>query len=158
MLKVLGDPQQSFRSVHIAGTNGKGSVSAMCASIFQEAGHRTGLYTSPHLVEFEERIQVDGVNISHEEMTDLAEEMRALVRSDAFPEGRDLTFFEITTAMAFLHFARKKVEIAVWRWAWEEGSMPPTWSSPDVLEVGMGGRLDATMWSARTARSSPASV
>ncbi len=97
----------------------------MCASIFQEAGHRTGLYTSPHLVEFEERIQVDGVSISHVEMASLAEEMRSLVSSDAFPEGRDLTFFEITTAMAFLHFARKKVEIA-------------------VLEVGMGGRLDAT--------------
>jgi len=125
LLKALGDPQQSFRSVHIAGTNGKGSVSAMCASIFQEAGHRTGLYTSPHLVEFEERIKVDGVNISHAEMTDLAEEMRSLVCSDAFPEGRDLTFFEMTTAMAFIHFARKKVEIA-------------------VLEVGMGGRLDAT--------------
>ena len=133
LLKVLGDPQLSFRSVHIAGTNGKGSVSAMCASIFREAGHRTGLYTSPHLVDFEERIQVDGVSISHAEMTSLAEEMRALVSTNAFPEGRELTFFEITTAMAFLHFARMKVEIA-------------------VLEVGMGGRLDATTWSVRTAR------
>ena len=60
LLRVLGDPQQSFRSVHVAGTNGKGSVSAMCASIFETAGYRTGLYTSPHLVDFEERIQVDG--------------------------------------------------------------------------------------------------
>jgi dihydrofolate synthase/folylpolyglutamate synthase len=125
LLRVLGDPQQSFRSVHVAGTNGKGSVSAMCASIFETAGYRTGLYTSPHLVDFEERIQVDGERIGPLEVASLCEELRGLIESDGFPEGRQMTFFEITTVMAFLHFARKNVRIA-------------------VIEVGMGGRLDAT--------------
>lgn len=124
VLYALGDPQKTFRSVHVAGTNGKGSVCAMLSSIFHEAGYRTALYTSPHLVDFTERIQVDGEHITEKEVASLAEEVRAVIAEKAVP-GRDLTFFEMTTAMAFLHFQRKGVEMA-------------------VVEVGMGGRLDAT--------------
>jgi len=125
LMLALGDPQLKFRTVHIAGTNGKGSVSAMLDRIYREAGLRTGLYTSPHLEDFRERIQVDGVMISSEEVVSLVDEIRSIMRSDALPKGRDLTFFEITTAIAFLHFQRKGVEMG-------------------VIEVGMGGRLDAT--------------
>jgi len=124
VLSALGDPQNSFRSIHVAGTNGKGSVCAMLSSIFREAGYRTGLYTSPHLVDFTERIQVDGETIREREVASLAEEVRSVISSKVVP-GRDLTFFEMTTAMAFLYFQRKGVELA-------------------VIEVGMGGRLDAT--------------
>ena len=124
VLSALGDPQDKFRSVHVAGTNGKGSVCAMLSSIFREAGYHTGLYTSPHLVDFTERIQVDGEQISEEEVASLAEEVRTVIAEKAVP-GRDLTFFEMTTAMAFLCFQRKGVELA-------------------VVEVGLGGRLDAT--------------
>jgi len=126
LLRRLGDPQTSFRSVHVAGTNGKGSVSAMLASILKEQGYRTGLYTSPHLVDFRERIQVDGVMIPSGDLVRLAEEVRgqvedmSLVNRDSHP-----TFFEVATALAFLHFAEKDVQQA-------------------VVEVGMGGRLDAT--------------
>lgn len=126
LLSRMGDPQLRFRSVHVAGTNGKGSVSAMTSSVLREAGYRTGLYTSPHLVDFRERIQVDGVLIGHREMLRLAEEVRGIaetMRSEG--EEKRLTFFELTTAMAFAHFADQGVEEA-------------------VVEVGMGGRLDAT--------------
>ncbi|MCE5295879.1 MAG: bifunctional folylpolyglutamate synthase/dihydrofolate synthase [Euryarchaeota archaeon] len=125
LMAALGNPERSFRSVHVAGTNGKGSVCAMLASIFQEAGLVTGLYTSPHLVDFEERIQVQGAMVPKVEVAALAEEIRQIVESPEFPKGRRLTFFEITTAIAFLHFKRKGVQMA-------------------VVEVGMGGRLDAT--------------
>ena len=125
VLNLLGDPQLSFRSVHVAGTNGKGSVCAMLSSIFRKGGYRTGLYTSPHLVDFTERIQIDGEQISPEEVARLAEEVRQAMDSPKVPFGRKLTFFEVTTAIAFLYFQRKGVEVA-------------------VVEVGMGGRLDAT--------------
>jgi dihydrofolate synthase / folylpolyglutamate synthase len=125
LLGCLGDPQRSYRSVHVAGTNGKGSVCAMTASILQAAGLRTGLYTSPHLVDFRERIMVDGKMITEEEVVDLAGTVREAGESSRDAEGRPLTFFEVTTAMAFLHFSRKGVQVA-------------------VVEVGMGGRLDAT--------------
>ncbi|MFA5312007.1 MAG: folylpolyglutamate synthase/dihydrofolate synthase family protein [Methanomassiliicoccales archaeon] len=125
LMAALGNPERSFRSVHVAGTNGKGSVCAMLASIFQEAGLVTGLYTSPHLVDFEERIQVHGGMVQREEVAALAAEIKQIMDSPDFPEGRRLTFFEITTAIAFLHFKRKGVQMA-------------------VVEVGMGGRLDAT--------------
>jgi dihydrofolate synthase/folylpolyglutamate synthase len=126
LLHRLGDPQQSFRAVHVAGTNGKGSVSAMLASVLQEQGYRTGLYTSPHLVDFTERIQVDGVRISMHDLSHLAEEVRGHVE-DMYLVNRDShpTFFEVATALAFLHYAEEGVQEA-------------------VVEVGMGGRLDAT--------------
>ncbi len=123
LLKELGDPQERFGTVHVAGSNGKGSVSAMGASILRSAGHRTGLYTSPHLVRFTERMTVDGKEMSGTRLVKYVSELRELAGSGKFP--RPLTFFEITTAMAFLHFAENQVEEA-------------------MVEVGMGGRLDAT--------------
>ena len=124
LLSRLGDPHRRFRSLHVAGTNGKGSVSAMAGSVLREAGYRTGLYTSPHLVDFRERIRVNGDCIGEGEMLRLAAEVRSIAE-DMAAHGRRLTFFELTTAMAFAHFADAGVEAA-------------------VVEVGMGGRLDST--------------
>jgi dihydrofolate synthase/folylpolyglutamate synthase len=120
-LKNLGDPHKRFAAVHIAGTNGKGSVAAMLHAIFSAAGHRVGLYTSPHLVRFTERIRVGTESIAEADVVALAREIRA----GATVHGIDLTFFEFVTVMALLHFARQGVELA-------------------VVEVGLGGRLDAT--------------
>jgi dihydrofolate synthase/folylpolyglutamate synthase len=119
LLKTLGDPHQVLPSVHIGGTNGKGSVSTLVAAALREAGWRVGLYTSPHLISFRERIQVDGVPIS--------EEAVAMWTSRLLPAilERKATFFEATTALAFADFAARGAEIA-------------------VVEVGLGGRLDST--------------
>jgi dihydrofolate synthase/folylpolyglutamate synthase len=116
----LGQPQESYPIIHVAGTKGKGSICALCASALQAGGYRVGLYTSPHLEDYVERIQVDGQPISHAELVELVEELRPKLDS-----GTALTTFEITTAMAFLYFARRGVNAA-------------------VIEVGLGGRLDAT--------------
>jgi dihydrofolate synthase/folylpolyglutamate synthase len=113
----FGHPERSFRAIHVAGTNGKGSVCAFTASMLRAQGKRVGLYTSPHLNRFAERIQIDGTPISDEHLARLIEEVM-----DRAP---DLTFFEVATLMSFLAFREAKVD-----WA--------------VLEVGMGGRLDAT--------------
>jgi dihydrofolate synthase/folylpolyglutamate synthase len=122
LMSSLDDPHKSFLSVHVAGTNGKGSVSAIIASILKSAGLRVGLFTSPHIVSFTERIRINGEEISEDEIIELADEIRCIVErhGDFSP-----TFFEIVTAMALLYFERKKIDIA-------------------VMEVGMGGRLDAT--------------
>ena len=120
LLDTLGNPDRRFLSIHIAGTKGKGSCSAMLASILRQAGYRTGLYTSPHLHSFRERIQVDGELIAEQELSDLTERIRPIAAED--PE---LTTFEVATALAFEHFARRQVQVA-------------------VVEVGLGGRLDAT--------------
>jgi dihydrofolate synthase/folylpolyglutamate synthase len=120
LLALLGNPQRSFRSVHIAGTKGKGSTAAMIESVLRAAGHRTGLYTSPHLHTFRERIRVAGDLIPESEVVRLVEEMRPLVA-----QVPDITTFEVMTGLAFFWFAEQGVE-----WA--------------VLEVGLGGRLDAT--------------
>lgn len=122
LLDTLGNPQNSFRSMHVAGTNGKGSVCAMAASVLNEAGYKTGLYTSPHLLRFNERITVSGRQITHRELVEAASVTRAASRKAGLG---DMTFFEFTTAMAFVHFREKKAEFA-------------------VIETGMGGRLDAT--------------
>lgn len=124
LLGKLGDPHLRFRSVHVAGSNGKGSVSAMTASVLQEAGYTTGLYTSPHLVDFRERMRVNGKEVPEHELLRLVEEIRGIAESTTSPEER-LTFFELTTGIAFAYFADSGVEEA-------------------VVEVGMGGRLDAT--------------
>lgn len=118
LLARLGDPQEGFLSFHIAGTKGKGSTAAFAASLLGAAGLKVGLYTSPHLKEVRERIQVSGVPIPEEALADLIFRIRPQV-----PAG--LTYFELLTACAFLHFARQRVDVA-------------------VLEVGLGGRLDAT--------------
>ncbi len=120
-LALFGHPEKQFPSFHIAGTNGKGSTAAMIHRILSLAGYRTALYTSPHLVCFTERIRVDDVEISPEEVVELAEEVRDRTAAAAVA----LTFFEFVTVMGFVHFARQKVDVA-------------------VVEVGLGGRLDAT--------------
>jgi dihydrofolate synthase/folylpolyglutamate synthase len=133
LLARLGDPQAGFRSVLVAGTNGKGSVTACLASILREAGHRPGVYTSPHLVRFEERIAVGGESIAGDDVAALAGEVRDAIDAIGAPRGANAngsadatpTYFEATTALAFLHFRRRGVPIA-------------------LLEVGMGGRFDAT--------------
>lgn len=124
LLKLFGNPQDDFKSVHIAGTNGKGSVTAMVSSILREAGFRTGMYTSPHLDDFRERIEMDGVPISRDELTSLVERIKPLIL-EVKRKASHPTFFEVTTAVAFKYFSEKKVDYA-------------------VVEVGLGGRLDAT--------------
>ncbi|HXB91731.1 MAG TPA: folylpolyglutamate synthase/dihydrofolate synthase family protein [Puia sp.] len=115
----LGNPERNFKAVHVAGTNGKGSTSHMLAAIFQQAGYKTGLYTSPHLKDFRERIRVNGKMIEEAFVVDFVQRTRAL--SDKI----DPSFFEVTVAMAFDYFARQQVDIA-------------------IVEVGLGGRLDST--------------
>ncbi len=120
LLDKLGAPQGRYPTLHVAGTKGKGSVSAMLASVAQASGQRVGLYTSPHLHTYRERIQVNGEPIAREVMGRLVGEIRPQVESIA-----GLTTFEVTTALAFLYFAQEAVDLA-------------------VMEVGLGGRLDAT--------------
>ena len=125
LLARLGDPQTAFPSVLIAGTNGKGSVAAFTASILRHAGYAPGVYTSPHLVTFEERIVVGEEPIPGPEVAALTSELRRVIVGDRLLRNDPPTYFEATTALAFLHFRRRKIPIA-------------------VLEVGMGGRFDAT--------------
>jgi dihydrofolate synthase / folylpolyglutamate synthase len=120
MLAGLGNPQDQYRTVHIAGSNGKGSIAAMLTAILGEAGFSVGLYTSPHLVKFNERISINGRPIEDHEVVEAYEAVREAHQAERTP-----TFFEFTTAMAFWSFARHHVD-----WA--------------VIETGMGGRLDAT--------------
>jgi len=115
----LRNPHLSYPSIHVAGTNGKGSVSHMIASVLQEAGYRTGLYTSPHLKDFRERIKVNGAMIAKEEVVNFIEKHKSVL------ESLKPSFFEMTVAMAFNYFAESKVDVA-------------------VIEVGLGGRLDST--------------
>ncbi|NWF52531.1 MAG: bifunctional folylpolyglutamate synthase/dihydrofolate synthase [Nitrospirae bacterium] len=126
LVSILGNPHKAFYSVHVAGTNGKGSTSAIIASILKAAGFNVGLFTSPHIVSFTERIRVNGKEISEDDIIILTEEIREKIISiNSFDTDFSPTFFEVVTAMAFLYFQRKGIDIA-------------------VIEVGMGGRLDAT--------------
>ena len=118
-----GNPHERLRFTHVAGTNGKGSVCAMLESICREAGMKTGLFTSPHLLSFRERIQVNRQPVSEAQVVRLVECLQALMRN--FPADRLPTFFEVVTVMALEHFAREEVDIVLW-------------------ETGLGGRLDAT--------------
>ena len=115
----LGRPHQKFKSIHVAGTNGKGSSSHMLASILQEAGYKVGLYTSPHLKDFRERIRINGVTIEQDYVLDFVVSNRIFFEQEAF------SFFEMTVSLAFDYFAKQQVDVA-------------------VVEVGLGGRLDAT--------------
>lgn len=115
----LGNPEDKFKSIHVGGTNGKGSCSHMIASILQEAGYKVGLYTSPHLKDYRERIKINGVEISEEFVVDFVEEHKL------FLETHQFSFFEMTVGLAFDYFAKEQVDIA-------------------VIEVGLGGRLDST--------------
>lgn len=126
LLHRIGDPQSKFPAVHVTGSNGKGSVCAFTDSILRAAGHRTGLYTSPHLIRFNERIMVDGREISDDDVVSLYELVKPHAASMAAEsKAKQPTFFEITTAMAFRYFAEKEVDLV-------------------VAEVGMGGGMDAT--------------
>ncbi len=126
LLSLLGDPQAGLKAVHVTGTNGKGSICAYTASVLRKAGYRVGLYTSPHLVHFNERIQVDGVPISDADILRLWDGIQPAMREmDGERAVNRPTFFEVTTAMAFQYFREKEVDIA-------------------AVEVGMGGRFDAT--------------
>src|SRR5215210_229086 len=107
LCEFIGDPQLQFKSIHIAGTNGKGSTSHMLAAILQTAGYKTGLYTSPHLKDFRERIKVDGEMVNEQSVIDFTERLKPLI------EEIEPSFFEITVAMAFEWFVRQKVDVAV---------------------------------------------
>ena len=120
LMAELGSPQRDYPIIHVAGTKGKGSTSALCAAALQAAGYRTGLYTSPHLLDYAERIRVNMDPIDHSQFAELVDEIGPAVAR--IPK---LTTFEITTALGLLHFARSSVDVA-------------------VIEVGLGGRLDAT--------------
>lgn len=117
--KQIGKPHGSFKSIHIAGTNGKGSTAHMIASIVQTAGYKTGLYTSPHLLDFRERIKVNGLKISKDEVVEFISVYKK------YFEDEKLSFFEMTVGLAFWYFKKKQVEYG-------------------IIEVGLGGRLDAT--------------
>nr|PZN53516.1 MAG: dihydrofolate synthase [Bacteroidota bacterium] len=119
LCEALGNPQNRFQSIHIAGTNGKGSTAHMIAAVLQSAGYRTGLYTSPHLKSFTERIRVNGLEMEEDAVTEFVNRAQLLI------EEVKPSFFEITVAMAFEYFASKEVDVA-------------------VVEVGLGGRLDST--------------
>ena len=120
LMEALGNPQKAYPIIHVAGTKGKGSTSALAAAALQAAGYKTGLYTSPHLQDYVERIQVDGQPVSHAGLVELVGQVKA-----AMAQIPKLTTFEITTALGLLYFAQQKVDAA-------------------VIEVGLGGRLDAT--------------
>lgn len=117
--EALGNPQNKFKSIHIAGTNGKGSVSHMLAAVLQTAGYKTGLYTSPHLFDFRERIKVDGNMVPEQFVIEFTDRVKRLI------ENIQPSFFEITVAMAFEYFSQQNVDIA-------------------IIETGLGGRLDST--------------
>lgn len=119
LCECLGNPQTKFKAIHVGGTNGKGSVSHMLAAVLQTAGYKTGLYTSPHLYDFRERIKVNGVMAEENFIIDFTERIQPLI------EEIEPSFFEITVAMAFNYFAQQQVDAA-------------------VIEVGLGGRLDST--------------
>ncbi len=119
LCNALGNPQNNFKSIHIAGTNGKGSTSHMLASILQQAGYKTGLYTSPHLKDFRERIKINGEMVPEEFVVDFVKRIKPTT------EAIEPSFFEVTVAMAFDYFAKEKVDFA-------------------VIETGLGGRLDST--------------
>src|SRR5690606_25916125 len=119
LMEHLGNPHQDYKTIHIAGTNGKGSSSHMMASVLQEAGYKTGLTTSPHLKDFRERIRVNGNLCSEEFIMDFVAE------NAEFIENLGASFFEVSIAMAFTYFSKEKVDLA-------------------VIETGLGGRLDST--------------
>lgn len=119
LLTHLNSPHKHFKSIHIGGTNGKGSTAHMIASVFQESGYKVGLYTSPHLIDFRERILINGCKISKEFI------IRFVKQNKYFFESNHLSFFEMTVGMAFKYFSKEKVDVA-------------------IIEVGLGGRLDST--------------
>ena len=127
LMELMDGPHRKFRSIHVAGTNGKGSTALFLASMLQASGRRVGLYTSPHLVSFTERVRINGTPISEDRVVELAGRIRERSRGVAGPDGEPITptFFEVTTALAFAYFAEEGTDVV-------------------VVETGMGGRLDST--------------
>ena len=125
LMERFGNSQDRLPVIHVAGTNGKGSVCAMLASVLRQSGYRVGLYTSPHLIEYTERIQIDGQSIAREDWLSIGLEVKEVAEQIAAAGGNHATFFELITAIAFVYFARAGVDVV-------------------VLETGVGGRLDAT--------------
>jgi dihydrofolate synthase/folylpolyglutamate synthase len=125
LLKHLGNPHTKFKTAHVAGTKGKGSTCHMLAGMLQSGGLKTGLYTSPHILDMRERIRLNGEMISHQELVELVKRVEPVLKKMGAANGDRPTFFEIFTAMSFCYFADRKVDIA-------------------VIETGMGGRLDST--------------
>ena len=123
LASLVESPHKQLRFIHVAGTNGKGSVCAMLESVYREAGYRTGLFTSPHLISFRERIQVNRNLIPETTVARLSSELVELMAT--FPKGQKPTFFEMAVVMALCHFSEQKCDVVLW-------------------ETGMGGRLDAT--------------
>ena len=119
MVDYLGNPHNKFQSIHIAGTNGKGSTAHLIASVFQQSGYKVGLYTSPHLKDFSERVRVDGTAVERKEIIDF------VAQHKNYFETHKSSFFEMTVGLAFDRFAFHQVDVA-------------------IIEVGLGGRLDAT--------------
>jgi dihydrofolate synthase/folylpolyglutamate synthase len=119
LAKAVGNPHLKFPSIHVAGTNGKGSTCAFIASIFSQSGYRTGLYTSPHLVRFTERIRINGIEMPDDRLVEYVSQLRPMI------EKHHATFFEATTCVAFQYFADERVDVA-------------------IIETGLGGRLDST--------------
>ena len=119
LCNYLNNPQNTFKSIHVGGTNGKGSTSHMLASVLQEAGYKTGLHTSPHLKDFRERIRVNGKVAEESFVVEFVHEHKAFI------EANQLSFFELTVGMAFEYFKKQQVDVA-------------------IIEVGLGGRLDST--------------
>ena len=124
LMEKLGNPQDQLKIIHVAGTNGKGSVCAMLSSVLREAGYRVGLFTSPHLIEYNERIQINRKPINQKDFEELSLDMQKVCREISKEKERPI-FFEVITAMAFTHFAKEKVDLV-------------------ILETGIGGRYDAT--------------
>jgi len=118
-LEYLGNPQKSLKTIHIAGSNGKGSTASFISSILQESGYRTGLYTSPHFIKFNERVVINGIQVNDKFIADF------ITEHEAYIDEHQLTFFEVTTALAFKYFSEEDVDVS-------------------VIETGLGGRLDAT--------------
>ena len=125
LMARFGDPQESIPVIHVAGTNGKGSCCAMLSQILKESGYKVGMYTSPHLVEYTERIQIDGKQIAKEDFVQIGLEVKEAAEAIAAEGENHATFFELITAIGFIYFARKQADVL-------------------VLETGVGGRLDAT--------------
>ncbi|MCH7534401.1 MAG: bifunctional folylpolyglutamate synthase/dihydrofolate synthase, partial [Bacteroidetes bacterium] len=119
LCNAMGNPQNKFKSIHVAGTNGKGSVCNMLSAILQSSGLKVGLYTSPHLQDFRERVRINGKMISKKAIVDFVAQQKEII------ETLDASFFEMTVALAFHHFSQQQVDVA-------------------IIEVGLGGRLDST--------------
>ena len=161
LLRRLGNPQDGMPIVHVAGTKGKGSTSAMMAAVLSAAGYRTGLFTSPHLDRVEERMAIDGRPCSAEELAELVELVRPAVEAldraaaDKRAARAGPTYFEIVTAMALCHFARRRWTRPCWKWGWAAGSIRPTSARRASRSSPASASTTPSSWARRWRRSPP---